>query len=396
MKTLSKNKQLFLKIVSKLNQQLQNPDHHLSKKDAIALYDKEISPYGYPTHQSLLIEKGVSMMMFNGEVVKQGLKDNKGEQMMGEGFGKVTSLCPTYYITDDLADSLLRTEPPESMDIDLEVLPLVHVVFSKKFKKECQLKLRTISIRKRYVDVDKTRRENLSIRGEGIEVDVYLRRLTSNFGNDLTMSFFIPFDGDGHCMFCDTKEYFKKHLLEKNYFKVRTAAVKPPEYLEKRHFQDPRGPGNAVAKVNGEGDISYRIPIITHEEAEETINEFIENLTEPYRFVINLLCLMTQEPEIISVQSPPSKYSSASNKGFNSEKINNVPNVHWLGEHFTTRVVDSKTKEGEPQGCSPKKSHWRRGHWHTILQGPGRKQKTMKWFKPTFIRGHKQTEEVSK
>ena len=253
MKTLSKNKQLFLKIVSKLNQQLQNPDHHLSKKDAIALYDKEISPYGYPTHQSLLIEKGVSMMMFNGEIVNQGLKDNKGEQMMGEGFGKVTSLCTTYYITDDLADSLLRTEPPKSMDIDLEVLPLVHVVFSKKFKKECQLKLRTISVRKRE---------------RGIEVDVYLRRLTSNFGNDLTMSFFIPFDGDGHCMFCDTKEYFKKNLLEKNYFKIRTAAIKPPEYLEKRNLQDPQGPGNAVAKVNGEGDINFRIPIITHEEAE--------------------------------------------------------------------------------------------------------------------------------
>ena len=381
MKTLSKNKQLFLKIVSKINLQLQNPDHHLSKKDAIDLYDKEIAPYGYPTHQSLLIEKGVSMMLFNGEVAQKNLKDNKGEQMMGEGFGKVTYLCPTYYITDDLADSLLRTEPPKSINLDLEVLPLVHVVFSKKFKKECQLKLRTISVRKRE---------------RGIEVDVYLRRLTSNFGNDLTMSFFIPFDGDGHCMFCDTKEYFKKHLLEKNYFKVRIAAVKPPEYVPKKDLQDPRGPGATVAKVNGEGDISFRIPIITHEETEETINEFIENLTEPYRFVINLLCLMTQEPEIISVQSPPSKYASTSNKGFSSEKINNVPNVHWLGEYFTTRVVDSKTKEGEPQGCSPKKSHWRRGHWHTILQGPGRKQKTMKWFKPTFIRGHKQTEEVSK
>ena len=381
MKTLSKNKQLFLKIVSKINLQLQNPDHHLSKKDAIALYDKEIAPYGYPTHQSLLIEKGVSMMLFNSEVAQKNLKDNKGEQMMGEGFGKVTHLCPTYYITDDLADSLLRTEPPKSIDLDLEVLPLVHVVFSKKFKKEAGLKVRTIGIRKRET---------------GIEVEVYYRRNASNFGNDITISFYIPFDGDGHCMFCDTKEYFKKHLLEKNYFKVRTAAVKPPEYVHKKDLQDPKGPGATVARVNGEGDISFRIPIITHEEAEETITEFIENFTEPYRFVMNLLCLMTQEPEIISVQSPPSKYTSASNKCFNSEKINNVPNVHWLGEYFTTRVVDSKTKEGEPQGCSPKKSHWRRGHWHTILQGPGRTQKAMRWFKPTFIRGHKQTEEVSK
>ena len=159
MKNLSKNKQLFLKIVSKLNLQLQNPDHHLSNKDAIALYDKEISPYGYPTHQSILIEKGVSMMLFNGEVAKQGLKDNKGEQLMGEGFGKVNFLCPTYYITDDLADSLMQTEPPKSMDIDLEVLPLLHVVFSKKFKKGAALKLRTISIRKRE---------------RGIEVEVYV------------------------------------------------------------------------------------------------------------------------------------------------------------------------------------------------------------------------------
>jgi len=386
MKTLSKNKQLFLAIVKKMNTQLKNPDHHLSKADAIALYDKEISPYGYPTHQSLLLEKGVSMLLFNNEITQQSLKDNKGEQIMGEGFGKVNFLCPTYYITDDLADSLLRTEPPENMDIDLEVLPLVHVVFSKKLVTQINndeegLRLKTVSIRKTET---------------GIEVEVYYRRVKPNFGNDIIMSFFIPFNGDGHCMFCDTREYFKKNLLEKNYFKVRVASIKPPEFVPKKDLHDPRGPGNSVVKLDANGNIRFRIPVLEHEEAEEIVNEFIEQLNSPYRFVINLLCLMTQEPEIISVQSPPSKYTAASSKGFNSEKINNVPNVHWLGEYFTTRVVDSKTKEGEPQGGKPKKSHWRRGHWHTILQGPGRKQKTMKWFKPTFIRGHKQTEEVSK
>ena len=386
MKNLSKNKQLFLAIVKKMNTQLKNPDHHLSKADAIALYDKEISPYGYPTHQSLLLEKGVSMLLFNNEIAQQSLKDNKGEQIMGEGFGKVNFLCPTYYITDDLADSLLRTEPPENMDIDLEVLPLVHVVFSKKLVTQINndeegLRLKTVSIRKTET---------------GIEVEVYYRRERPNFGNDITMSFFIPFNGDGHCMFCDTREYFKKNLLEKNYFKVRVASIKPPEFVPKKDLHDPRGPGNSVVKLDANGNIRFRIPVLKHEEAEEIVNEFIEQLKVPYRFVINLLCLMTQEPEIISVQSPPSKYTAASSKGFNSEKINNVPNVHWLGEYFTTRVVDSKTREGEPQGGKPKKAHWRRGHWHTILQGPGRKQKTMKWFKPTFIRGHKQTEEVSK
>jgi len=321
------------------------------------------------------------MLLFNNEIAQQSLKDNKGEQIMGEGFGKVNFLCPTYYITDDLADSLMQTEPPESMDINLEVLPLLHVVFSKKFKHKAGNRLKTVSIRKIET---------------GIEVEVYYRRERPNFGNDITMSFFIPFNGDGHCMFCDTREYFKKNLLEKNYFKVRVASIKPPEFVPKKDLHDPRGPGNSVVKLDANGNIRFRIPVLEHEEAEEIVNEFIEQLNSPYRFVINLLCLMTQEPEIISVQSPPSKYTAASSKGFNSEKINNVPNVHWLGEYFTTRVVDSKTREGEPQGGKPKKSHWRRGHWHTILQGPGRKQKTMKWFKPTFIRGHKQTEEVSK
>ena len=88
MKTLSKNKQLFLKIVELINKQLRNTDDHLSKTEAIALYDKEIAPYGYPSHQSLLIEKGMSMIQFNSEVASTNLKDKSGMAYMGQGFGK--------------------------------------------------------------------------------------------------------------------------------------------------------------------------------------------------------------------------------------------------------------------------------------------------------------------
>lgn len=130
MKTLSRNKQLFLKIVELINKQLRNTDHHLSKTEAIALYDKEIAPYGYPSHQSLLIESGMSMLQFNSEIVNTNLRDKNGNQYMGLGFGK-GSLCPTYYITDDLANSLIQTEPPKHMELDLEVLPTIDVTFSK-------------------------------------------------------------------------------------------------------------------------------------------------------------------------------------------------------------------------------------------------------------------------
>ena len=39
--------------------------------------------------------------------------------------------------------------------------------------------------------------------------------------------------------------------------------------------------------------------------------------------------------------------------------------------------------------------HWRKGHWHTVLQAPGRKQKRLKWFRPCFVQP-KQLQEVNK
>jgi len=403
MKPLSQNKHTFLEVVAHVNQQLM-PEYRLDIEDALALYDSEISPYGYPTHQSLLLSEGMSMYHFNREIAKLKLKNKDGELITGEGFGhnvrnifpstptgseKPIDLpakysCPNYYITDDLADSLIETKPPEGkLDIDLEVLPIIKVIFSKKYNK-----INTVAISKRYVDVDvdKAKRENLNIKGEGIEVRVNYTVSTEivEESPSVDIDFFIPFDGKGHCMLCDTRELFRETLLEKNYFKVRVASH--PQ-KDSRYF---------VVKLKN-NRFRFRWWEAKHETAVEIVNDFIENhMNDCYRFVINLLCLMTQEPEVISVQSPPSKYTSTKGVGFGSQKVNNVPNVHWLGEYFTTRVIDSKTKEGEPQGRSPKKSHWRRGHWHTILQGPGRKQRTMKWFKPTFIRGHKQTQEVSK
>ena len=372
MKPLSQNKRTYREVVAHVNQQL-TPEHRLDINDALMMYDSGISPYGYPTHQSLLLSEGMSMYHFNREIAKNEIKDKEGNLMLGEGFGNKTKTigCPNYYITDDLANSLIETKPPEGkLDLSLEILPVIKVIFSKNFTK-----INTIAISTRGV-------WNKNSRWEGIEVRVNYT-VSSEIVEEspnVDIDFFIPFDGKGHCMLCDTRKFFREKLLEKNYFKVRVASH--PQ-KDSKYF---------VAKIKN-NKFHFNWWEAKHETAVEIVNDFIENhMNDCYRFVINLLCLMTQEPEIITVQSPTSNYRSTNNKGFGSEKINNVPNVHWLGEHFTTRVVESKTSSSEPQGCSPKRSHWRRGHWHTILQGPGRKQRTMKWFKPTFIRGHKQVD----
>jgi len=372
MRTLSKKQRTFLEIVDRVNHQVM--DSMASPENAIAWYDKEISPYGYPTHQSILMAEGMSMFHFNREILKNQVKDKEGNLLLGEGFNDLSprNTVPNYYITDDLAYSLIETEPPKhKLDINLEVLPLIKVVFSKKFDK-----INTISIRNnpsfQYASgIDE-------FEGIGVRVNYTVPVEVCEDTPDINIDFFIPFNGKGHCMLCDTRELFHEKLLEKNYFMVRVASHthKDPNYF--------------VAKIQN-NEFRFRWWEAKHETAVECVNDFIENhMNNCYQFVVNLLCLMTQEPEIITVQSPPSKYTATKAVGFGSEKVNNVPNVHWLGEYFTTRVVDSAaaSEDTERTRGKPKKSHWRRGHWHTVLQGPGRTQKQLKWFRPTFIRGH--------
>ena len=374
MKTLSKKQRTFLEIVDRVNHQV--VASNASAENAIAWYDKEISPYGYPTHQSILMAEGMSMFHFNREIVKNQVKDKEGNLYLGEGFNDLSprNTVPNYYITDDLAYSLIETETPkDGLNIDLEVLPLIKVIFSKKFDK-----INTISIRTNPTNNQKTQFGGIDEEGIAVRVNYTVPVEVCEDTPDINIDFFIPFNGKGHCMLCDTRELFHEKLLEKNYFMVRVASHphKNPDYF--------------VAKIQN-NEFRFRWWEAKHETAVECVNDFIENqMNNCYQFVINLLCLMTQEPEIITVQSPPSKYTATKAVGFGSERVNNVPNVHWLGEYFTTRVVDSTpaSEDTERTRGKPKKSHWRRGHWHTVLQGPGRTQKQLKWFRPTFIRGH--------
>ena len=373
MKTLSKKQRTFLEIVDRVNHQV--VASNASAENAIAWYDKEISPYGYPTHQSILIAEGMSMFHFNREIAKNQIKDKEGNVMKGEGFSDLSPkrMVPNYYITDDLAYSLIETEPPkDKLNIDLEVLPLIKVIFSKKFDKINTISIKKFTYSNNYSPTSEDRE------GIGVRVNYTVPVEVCEDTPDINIDFFIPFNGKGHCMLCDTREVFQEKFLEKNYFMVRVASHthKDPNYF--------------VAKIQN-NEFRFRWWEAKHETAVECVNDFIKNhMNNCYQFVVNLLCLMTQEPEIITVQSPPSKYTATKAVGFGSERVNNVPNVHWLGEYFTTRVVDSTpaSEDTERTRGKPKKSHWRRGHWHTILQGPGRTQKQLKWFRPTFIRGH--------
>ena len=101
--------------------------------------------------------------------------------------------------------------------------------------------------------------------------------------------------------------------------------------------------------------------------------------------VANFILLLNTQPDIVSEEYIKKQTRG---KGFTANISSDIRSVSWVGKNFSSRTSKQISSHGGSASNSPKSSHWRRGHWHTILQGPGRKQKRMKWFQPTFIVGN--------
>jgi hypothetical protein len=117
-------------------------------------------------------------------------------------------------------------------------------------------------------------------------------------------------------------------------------------------------------------------------------NELIEN---QFNIIVNMILLMNQQPDIEVEYMPPS-ITIPVQRGFSKPEVFKPRPITWVGKEFSKRIVKiyPNTDDLLPkQPGMPKRSHWRRGHWHTVLQGPRREQRRMKWYEPVFIKGKK-------
>ena len=111
-----------------------------------------------------------------------------------------------------------------------------------------------------------------------------------------------------------------------------------------------------------------------------------------FKTVVNLILLMNQQPDIITEEYIPSKIITLQKK-YKVQSDIKPRAICWVGKDFTTRVVKLKPKQNEDMlvvtGNKRKvRPHWRRGHWHTVLQGTKRKQRKMRWYQPVFVIGN--------
>ena len=345
------SKEAYLLTMEKINDTLTESDR-LSKKQVLDLYEHEIAPYGYPNHQKFILYQAVQTRCFNENILNGKYKGYKNAPTMGDSFTK--SPISSYYITDAFAHSLFNTDTPDDyafikQAMSLDVLPVINIVFSNDFDlgENVCANIRRVSIVKREKE---------------LKIQVHSGKKAAA----LTYDFNIPFVEHDCCQLCAAQENFSENNLgDRIFYRALAIAI-------------------AENRVTKEANDLIESCVIAFQK---------ETIPKVYKFVINLLCLMTQQPDIISVQKSSTKYVATTDKGFGSHKVNNVPNVHWLGADFTTRVQYSKKIDTDPSDITrgkPKKPHWRRGHWHTISQGHGRLQKKLRWFEPVFIKGHKQ------
>ena len=115
-------------------------------------------------------------------------------------------------------------------------------------------------------------------------------------------------------------------------------------------------------------------------------DELIEN---QLNIIVNMILLMNQQPDIEVEYMPPS-ITIPVQRGFSKPEVFKPRPITWVGKEFSKRIVKiyPKTDDLLPkQAGVPKRSHWRRGHWHTVLQGPKREQRRMRWFEPVYVQG---------
>ena len=141
-------------------------------------------------------------------------------------------------------------------------------------------------------------------------------------------------------------------------------------------------------KFNWKDLSNYQIHNVKKFSIHETLanKELIEN---QFNIIVNMILLMNQQPDIEVEYMPPS-ITIPVQRGFSKPEVFKPRPITWVGKEFSKRIVKiyPKTDDLLPkQAGVPKRSHWRRGHWHTVLQGPKRKQRRMRWFEPVYVQG---------
>ena len=100
------------------------------------------------------------------------------------------------------------------------------------------------------------------------------------------------------------------------------------------------------------------------------------------RIVKNVVLIYNYKRELITTVNVNRPASGFSVKKEVSRRTH-LPTT-LLGKDFLSSKCYS-TAESANHTDVIKKPHWRKGHWHTVLHGPGKKERKLQWFQPVYV-----------
>ena len=123
-------------------------------------------------------------------------------------------------------------------------------------------------------------------------------------------------------------------------------------------------------------------PDMLEKKAPKDIDQAImDSMTNVERIVKNAILAYTYEKKYIT---EPTESELSFSKGFKSNDTIRYMPFRWLGKDF--KQTDKKHIGNEaPDERMKVRSHWRKGHWHTVCTGTKRKERQVRWFKPVFV-----------
>lgn len=109
--------------------------------------------------------------------------------------------------------------------------------------------------------------------------------------------------------------------------------------------------------------------------------DIIDSMSNIERIVKNAILTYTYEKKYIA---QPSESELVVSKGFKEDTTFSYMPFRWLGKNF--KQTDKKSVGNQQTDERMKvRSHWRKGHWHTVCTGAKRKERQVRWFKPVFV-----------
>jgi hypothetical protein len=119
------------------------------------------------------------------------------------------------------------------------------------------------------------------------------------------------------------------------------------------------------------------------EQAVQSTNQRMEGLA------INALLVQLYQPELLTT-GPAAKMPTGKgfSRGGDPDGAASPQGPVWIGKDFrldrTPRAPSAATAAGT-SSSAPRRPHWRRGHWHTVLHGEKRQSRRMQWFQPVYV-----------